>query len=313
MYIKIRIPFTGVLLDLGIILITILTITAITLGVLYLDARNDISRLVTSLTNTESERARLERLEKDTAAKLSVEAHARLDAELAQRTAEETLAAELERINETFSDLARVTDTIEDLEKLAKTDKELLMKYSKTYFLNEHYIPSSLTEIDKKYTIGDDLKYFLAPAYTQLLKLMRAAEEDNVDLVILSAYRSGDHQAALKQTYTSQYGTGADTFSADQGYSEHQLGTAIDFTTRASGGSLTETFDTTPAFAWLQKNAAKYGFILSYPKGNTYYEYEPWHWRFVGRNLALDLRDDNKNFADLDQRTINEYLLELFD
>ena len=313
MYIKIRIPFTEVLLDLGIILVTILTITSITFGSLYLAAHQDISRLVTSLTNTESERARLEQLEKDTAAKLSTEERARIDAEQAQRTAEEILAAEMERINETFDDLARVTDTVDDLEKLAKTDRELLMKYSKTYFLNEHYFPSSLTDIPNEYTWNGTTKQFLAPAYPYLRKLMEAALEDGVDLTIISAFRSGAEQTALKNVYTVQYGSGANTFSADQGYSEHQLGTAVDFSTKAANGGLTTSFDTTVTFAWLEKNAAKYGFILSYPKGNTYYIYEPWHWRFVGRNLARDLRDEEKTFADLEQRKINEYLIDLFD
>ncbi|OGG59635.1 hypothetical protein A3C89_00245 [Candidatus Kaiserbacteria bacterium RIFCSPHIGHO2_02_FULL_50_50] len=313
MHIKIRIPFTEILLDLGIILVTILAITSIALGMLYLEARNDIANLVTSLTTTESERARLERLEKDTAAKLTVEEQARLEAENAKRSAEEILAAEMERINETFDDLARVTDTVSDLEKLAKTDKELLMKYSKTYFLNEHYYPSSLTDIEDDYVWNGTEKQFLAPAYPYLRKLMEAAADDGIDLTIVSAFRSGIEQAALKNAYTVQYGSGANTFSADQGYSEHQLGTAVDFSTKAASGSLTTSFDTTEAFTWLAKNAYRYGFILSYPKNNTYYIYEPWHWRFVGRNLARDLHDEEKTFTDMEQRKINEYLIDLFD
>jgi len=109
------------------------------------------------------------------------------------------------------------------------------------------------------------------------------------------------------------YGAGtANSFSADQGYSEHQLGTAIDFISSGQGGVL-DGFDNTAAYQWMQANAYKYGFILSYPKDNGYYEYEPWHWRFVGVKLATDLHNQGKNFYDLDQRVIDNYLTTVFD
>jgi len=60
-------------------------------------------------------------------------------------------------------------------------------------------------------------------------------------------------------------------------------------------------------------NAHKYGFTLSYPEGNQYYVFEPWHWRFVGEDLARDLKRDERHFYDLDQRAIDGYLLEIFD
>jgi D-alanyl-D-alanine carboxypeptidase len=108
------------------------------------------------------------------------------------------------------------------------------------------------------------------------------------------------------------YGSGANAFSADQGYSEHQLGTAADVTTNTLAGGL-DGFDATPAYKWLTANAYKYGFILSYPQGNGYYEYEPWHWRFVGKKLARYLHTTNERFYDLDQRTIDSYLINIFD
>ncbi|MEK7495870.1 MAG: D-alanyl-D-alanine carboxypeptidase family protein, partial [Patescibacteria group bacterium] len=64
---------------------------------------------------------------------------------------------------------------------------------------------------------------------------------------------------------------------------------------------------------WLTENAYKYGFILSYPKQNTYYRFEPWHWRFVGVALATKLHDGNKYFYDLSQREIDQYLVSIFD
>ena len=88
------------------------------------------------------------------------------------------------------------------------------------------------------------------------------------------------------------YGSGANSFSADQGYSEHQLGTTVDFSTSSLGGSL-NGFDQTEAYEWLDKNAHRFGFILSYSKDNAYYIYEPWHWRFVGKDLALYIKLKN--------------------
>ena len=61
------------------------------------------------------------------------------------------------------------------------------------------------------------------------------------------------------------------------------------------------------------RNAYKYGFTLSYPEENGYYIFEPWHWRFVGTDLADDLRRDNAHFYDWEQRKIDEYLISIFD
>ena len=216
--------------------------------------------------------------------------------------------------NEEFEDqLKDLGKTVDVLDKLSKTDKELLQKYSKVYFLNEHYIPESLREIDNewKYTETKTLKLHskVVPSFTQMVK---AAKEDGINLWVVSAYRSYYDQATLKGQYLITYGSGANAFSADQGYSEHQLGTTIDFTTNGLGGGL-DGFGNTPAFTWLQENAHKYGFTLSYPQGNSYYEYEPWHWRFVGEKLARDLKKDGATFYDWEQRKIDGYLVNIFD
>ena len=142
--------------------------------------------------------------------------------------------------------------------------------------------------------------------------MLKDASRDDIDLRIISAFRSFDEQSILKGQYTTIYGSGANTFSADQGYSEHQLGTTVDLSTSQLGNAFT-SIDQTEAFKWLEDNAHKYGFILSYPQNNQYYQYEPWHWRFVGRDLARDLNRKNESFYDLDQREIDEYIVEFFD
>ncbi|MDB5264544.1 MAG: peptidase and DD-carboxypeptidase VanY/endolysin [Parcubacteria group bacterium] len=209
--------------------------------------------------------------------------------------------------------LASLADKVETLDKLANTDKQLLEKYSKVYFLNENYIPSKLGTIDSEYVLeeGRELE-FHGDALPYLERMLKAAEKDTATLKVVSAYRSFGTQAELKASYRLTYGVGANRFSAEQGYSEHQLGTTLDLTTPAIAG-LAINFDTSPGYKWLTENAWRYGFILSYPKGNAYYQYEPWHWRFVGTDLAEKLHDENKYFYDLDQREIDTYLVSLFD
>lgn len=216
--------------------------------------------------------------------------------------------------NAKFEDQIRdITGTVADLDKLSKTDEELLQKYSRVYFLNENYVPSDLSKIDKDYILeGRNEQYFHSDAMKFLDDMIDDARDDDVDLFVVSAYRSFDEQTELKNGYTVTYGSGANTFSADQGYSEHQLGTTVDLTVPQIGGAYS-SFASTDAYQWLLKNAYRYGFILSYPEGNSYYVFEPWHWRFVGKELAKDLHRDDESFYDLDQRQIDKYLIDIFD
>ena len=224
------------------------------------------------------------------------------------------LEDERERNDDFERQIKKLNGTVGDLDKLSKTDQELLQKYSKVYFLNEHYSPPRIKEIDNEFLFRkNEPEYIHAQVAPFLEDLLEDARDDGVDLVVLSGYRSFDEQRSLKGVYTVQYGSGANTFSADQGYSEHQLGTTIDFTTTSIGGTLVTSFETTPEFAWLTKYAHRYGFVLSYPKNNAYYMYEPWHWRFVGTDLADTLHDDNESFYDVDQREIDKYLISIFD
>jgi LAS superfamily LD-carboxypeptidase LdcB len=220
---------------------------------------------------------------------------------------------EKERINSLSSQISGIQGTVGNLEKLSKTDPELLKKYSKVYFLNENYIPKNFIKLDPKYTYypKDDYLFF-TDVWPFLEDLLIAAEISNVDIKIISAYRSFNTQSDLKSSYKIIYGSGANQFSADQGYSEHQLGTTIDFTTSETGDSYSG-FEKTTTYQWLLDNAYKYGFVLSYPENNKYYQFEPWHWRFVGRALANKLHEENKNFYDLDQREIDQYLISFFD
>lgn len=206
-----------------------------------------------------------------------------------------------------------LSGTLNNLEKLSKTDPELLQKYSKVFFLNEHYSPPRLVEIPDNYDyVESKINKIHADVFPFLKLMLDSAASNSINLYVFSAFRSFNEQTAVKGKYSVTYGSGtANQFSADQGYSEHQLGTTVDFMTSGIGGVL-EKFDGTKAQIWLNANAYKYGFILSYPKNNSYYVYEPWHWRFVGVKLANDLHNSGKNFYDLDQRDIDKYLIDIF-
>lgn len=125
-----------------------------------------------------------------------------------------------------------------------------------------------------------------------LLSMQDAAHADGIDLVVLSAYRSialqkhlfFDVKSARNQTARQRA-----QVSAPPGYSEHSTGFAVDLGDGAAAATnLSVSFDATPAFAWLQQNAARFHFTLSFPRGNAQgVSYEPWHWRFEGSTQAL--------------------------
>ena len=229
--------------------------------------------------------------------------------ELAQRILDQ------QNQSNSFQDkISNIAGTVGTLEKLSKTDKELLQKYSKVYFLSDNYVPMSLATIDQRY-IWDKTKtlQFHNMALTFLNRMLDLATNSGVQLRIVSAYRSFGEQSSLKNDYLVTYGSGANQFSADQGYSEHQLGTTVDLTTEGVKIPLTTNFEDTPSYKWLTENAYKYGFILSYSENNSYYEYEPWHWRFVGVELATKLYNEKIYFSNLEQRIIDTFLVNIFD
>ncbi len=206
----------------------------------------------------------------------------------------------------------KALDAADIFNKLSETDEELLAKYSRTYFLNEHYTPSNLEELDSQWAWQEKSISVNGDVLPFLLEMLGSMKSDGLQPKIVSAYRSFGTQEQLKNRHEVTYGTTeANKFVADQGFSEHQLGTTVDITDATSGGL--GGFDDTDEYEWLVENAYKYGFVLSYQEDNTYYAYEPWHWRFVGKVLASDMREGGKSFYDLPQREINSYLIKIFD
>lgn len=114
-------------------------------------------------------------------------------------------------------------------------------------------------------------------------KMLARAKRDNVSLLVVSAFRSVDHQRELIARKLAK-GDQIDAILkvlAAPGYSEHHTGRALDLTVPGLA-PLEESFEGTPSFAWLKKHASEYGFRLSYPRDNPHgIIYEPWHWAYV--------------------------------
>ncbi|MGD8193460.1 M15 family metallopeptidase [Herbiconiux sp. P18] len=134
-----------------------------------------------------------------------------------------------------------------------------------------------------------------ADAAAALVDMFHAAhDEAGLHLVAQSGYRSYSVQVRAYDYYVNSLGVaGADLTSARPGFSEHQTGMAMDILDTDSGCSTDgRCFAATPAYAWLQQNAYRFGYVLRYPDGGTPvtgYEFEPWHWRWVGVPLATEL------------------------
>lgn len=116
--------------------------------------------------------------------------------------------------------------------------------------------------------------------------MQKHAYRDGVNIYLVSGYRSYLAQKAIYESYRNEHPETVDNFSSRAGSSEHQTGLAADINTVYSK----DCFERTKEFKWLQNNAHKYGFILRYPAGKehiTGYRFEPWHWRYVGEDVAM--------------------------
>ena len=148
---------------------------------------------------------------------------------------------------------------------------------------------------------NDEMK-LSTPTARSAETLFAAAKEAGYSLMLASGYRSQALQKVLYNGYVAKDGqAAADRYSAKPGTSEHQTGLAMDVCLANSSCSLEQAFGETPAGKWIAANAHKYGFIVRYLPGKdaiTGYEYEPWHLRYVGIELATELQRNNKTMEE---------------
>jgi len=169
-----------------------------------------------------------------------------------------------------------------------KNADEYLVLVNKTNSVDADYVPSDLVNIANTRDDGratQRMREVAAKALDAMFIEMYAA--GYTDVSVTSAYRSYEYQGQLYNNYVANSGQeAADTFSAKPGKSEHQTGLCADLHNLPSAST---AFADEEAYEWLSENAWKFGFILRFPEDKTEitgYMYEPWHYRFVGRNAA---------------------------
>jgi D-alanyl-D-alanine carboxypeptidase len=157
---------------------------------------------------------------------------------------------------------------------------------------------------DKLVSATADGRIKLRPSANEKYQQMwDAARRDGINLALLSGFRSIEEQEYLffeVKEQRAQDTTKRAEVSAPPHHSEHHTGYAIDLGDgNVPGANLSESFEDTAAFRWLQNNAARYSFELSFPRNNPQgIAYEPWHWRFVGDQDSLETFYKSRNSND---------------
>ena len=143
--------------------------------------------------------------------------------------------------------------------------------------------------VNKTYPLPDDYNPGVnQTALAAFNNMKAAAANEGLNIYISSGFRSYSYQMQLYDKFINLYGNNSvNTLAAKPGHSEHQSGLCFDLASQKS-----EIFTYTPESAWVGQNAHKYGFIIRYPKGKesiTGYQYEPWHIRYLGVDLATSV------------------------
>ena len=194
---------------------------------------------------------------------------------------------------------------LEEEKTFRADDKSLFFLIDKKHTATSSYVPKDLVSLEKNslFDLNKAGMKIRAEAYSALNEMAQAALNDGTRLLVSSAYRSYSYQENLFNYWVSVDGLEeAERESARPGTSQHQLGTAVDF------GSISDDFDKTRMGQWVYKNAADYGWSLSFPKGYedvTGYRWECWHFRYIGKNAC---RFQQKWFGGIQQ-----FMLEFID
>ena len=209
--------------------------------------------------------------------------------------------------SETEEEADDVQDTETDDGKLKKPeidyDDPYMLLVNKTHPLPADYKPEGLKDI--KYYASDrtaSSRYMVGDAADNFHLLVEAAAAEGHEIVMTTAYRSYGFQQTLWDNYVAKYGEAeASTFSARPGTSEHQAGLCTDVSSPSVNYQLTSKYGSTPEGQWLSEHAHEYGFIIRYMEGKehiTGYQYEPWHIRYVGREAAAYIYQEQITFEE---------------
>ena len=176
--------------------------------------------------------------------------------------------------------------------KKIKNPENILILVNKNNKLNQNYIPNDLEKININY--ANENKYLRHEAKIAFENLSEEAKNNNFKIIAVSTYRGYEYQEKLYSYYVKEKGIKyADLCSARAGHSEHQTGLAVDV---MGSNNDYNKFEESIEFIWMKNNAHKYGFILRYPEGKqhiTGFKYEPWHYRYVGVDVASIIYNKN--------------------
>mgnify|MGYP000110502437 FL=1 len=166
-----------------------------------------------------------------------------------------------------------------------KNPDSLMVLVNKLNRLQSNYVPHDLEQISLNYATNN--KFLRKEAKENFEKLSSDAKKIGYSIIAVSAYRDYDYQENLFKNYVKEKGENyALKCSAKAGHSEHQTGLSVDV---MGSNNDYDQFEKSKEFDWMKNNSYKYGFILRYPKGKEYitgFKYEPWHYRYVGKDIA---------------------------
>jgi len=186
---------------------------------------------------------------------------------------------------------------------------DFTMLVNKENLLARDYVPEDMVEIFEPSGSKIDPTYvnrLHKEVYIQFKKMQADAKELGYEIFVDSSYRSYEYQEKVFESTALEKGLDhAIKFVAPPGGSEHQTGLAFDVIFRRNGEMIEEQLETDPEIKWMTENAYKYGFILRYPKGKediTGFGFEPWHFRYVGLDLAFEIHENNQTLEEYYQQ-----------
>jgi len=200
-------------------------------------------------------------------------------------------------IDENHDLLIDTVYTDNDGNNIIKNPDDILVLVNKERNLPSDYKPSDLVIPNVKFSFdgNSEKKYLREEAAKALEQLFLEGEKQGVVLYAVSGYRSYEKQKGIFNNKVSKVGVEeANKVVAKPGQSEHQTGLAMDVSSKSANYLLEENFGQTVEGRWLKENAHKFGFIIRYPKEKvdiTGYNYEPWHIRYVGKEVANELNE----------------------
>lgn len=183
----------------------------------------------------------------------------------------------------------------EDGRLIVTNPDHVLVLVNKDRSLPSDYIPEDLVIPNVRFPFEEDIpkRYLRKEAAEALEDLFEIADKEDIYLFGISGYRSYNRQKTLFDNKANQVGVEkANLIVAYPGQSEHQTGLTIDVSSQSAQFKLVESFEDTPEGQWLKDNAHRAGFIIRYGKDTkdiTGYSYEPWHIRYVGKDIAKEI------------------------